>query len=66
MRWRDLKGLLLVYAWAAFVLLLVYAFADGLSRAGDDSLEPCGARPDCRHYVAAEELPGNSLPPCGE
>ena len=65
MRWRDLKGLLLVYAWAAFVLLLVYAFADGLSRFDEDGGVHSGARPDSRCYVGVDELE-NTLPPCAE
>lgn len=63
---RDVKAVLCIVGGVVFGAALVYAYAVGLSRWDEDSLEPSGARPDCRHYVAVDELPGNSLPPCGE
>ena len=49
---RDVKAVLCIVGGVVFGAALVYAYAVGLSRLDEDSLEPSGARPDCRHYVA--------------
>lgn len=63
---RDLKMALVIAGWCWLVLGVLYAYAVGISRWDDEEPMHSGARPDSRHYVAVEELPGNSLPPCGE
>lgn len=60
------KALVYGYAWVLLAGVVVYAYAEGIARVDAEDPVHSGARPDSRHYVACEELPSNTLPPCGE
>ena len=65
MSWRNLKGLLAVYAWMVFGVVMVYAFAVGISRWDDEEPMHSGARPDSRHYVAVDPASSEAVTSSG-